>query len=146
MLSSSLSSPLPSLVPPTVIRDTLYRIHHASPQEPFPLTADLQGRQAQGHPSAGNPHRLCSVAATAGGPVVPMPGGRRRLVVNQQRAEAEELGAGGESRSSSLLLAGVLAAPLSALSMLPLLNLLFKRAACLNGMILTMIINFSSES
>lgn len=53
MLSPSLSSPLPSLIPPNIIRDTLYRTHHASPQELFPLITDLQGHPAK----PGNEHR-----------------------------------------------------------------------------------------
>ena len=52
-LSPSLSSPLPSLVPPNITRDALYRTHCASAQEPFPLIVDLQGHPAK----SGNKHR-----------------------------------------------------------------------------------------
>lgn len=54
--------------------------------------------------------------------------------------------AGGEGESSSLLRAGVLAAPLSGLSALPLPNPLYRRASSLNRMILIKIIKSSSES
>lgn len=64
----------------------------------------------------------------------------------KERAAAEELESRWSKGSSSLLLAGVLAALLSALSTLPLLNLLFRRASCLNGMILIKIVNSRSEN
>lgn len=155
MLLPSLSSPLPSLIPPNIIRDTLYSTHHASPQESFPLITDLQGHPAR----SGTEHRATLqlqilIAFAAWHP--PLLLGRAPVAqvrpcpadwsLIKERAEMEELESRWREGESSLLLAGVLAAPLSALSTLPLLNLLFRRASCLNGMILIKIINSCSES
>lgn len=50
VLSPPLSSPLSSFIPPSIIRGTLYCTYCTSPQESFPVTADLQGRPAEsGH-------------------------------------------------------------------------------------------------
>lgn len=121
-LSPSLSSPLSSLVPPSIIRDTLLAPPCFS-SGTIPVIADLQDTQPSHTMSTGKTFHLEILVCFAvwhlslllgQAPVAPMPRGCRRLGIDQEESRVEELESRWEAGSSSLLLTGVLAALLCA--------------------------------
>lgn len=89
----------------------------------IPVIADLQGTQPSQTMSIGKTFQVetligfavCHPPLLLGqAPVAPVPSGCRRLGVDQEESRTEELESRWEAGSSSLLLAGVLAAPLGA--------------------------------
>lgn len=121
-LSPFLSSPLSSLVPPQIIRDTLLAPPCFSPGI-IPVIADLHGTQPRQTRSRGITFQLEILVVFAvwhpplllgQAPVAPVPSGCRRLGIDQEESRVEELESRWEAGSSSLLLTGVLAALLGA--------------------------------